>query len=259
LVSADTLSPRMTVEASLAQAEAAIRRIVTDGYDRPSLVTTIAVKVGAEIIEGIRPAGSDLNSVELARLFKTSRTPIREALLLLEKQGLILIPPRRRPSVSTYDLRQIREIYNVRARLLEMSAADIAEYATSEGIARLRLAVSAMRRARHDVRAYFWCNVAFHDHMTAVSGNQLAKSIIESLLLRTLPLRRISLSQPGRINASLDDHVRLIRALEERDVALASALVRSNHRTALTTVELALDDSSAPRDDINTSALLRAS
>ena len=235
--SGDTSLRCLSLEDSLERAAAVIGRIVTDHHDRPSRVATIAITLGAEIIEGVRPPGSDLNSVELARSFKTSRTPIREALMLLENQGLIVIPPRRRPSVATYDVRQIREIYEVRGRLLETAAAHIAAEATAAELDRLRSAVDAMREVQHDVRGYLWCNVAFHDEMTSVGANQLAKTIVESLLLRTLPLRRLSLSQPGRIAKSFDDYVRLIRAFEEKDVALASALIRSNHRAALATVE----------------------
>jgi DNA-binding GntR family transcriptional regulator len=238
--SGDTLDRAPSVMSpadSLSMAEAIIRRIVVEHHDRPSLVATIAVKVGAEIIEGLREPGSDLNSVDLARRFKTSRTPIREALMLLERQGLVTIPPRRRPAVFWFELDEITEIYQVRGRLLELVAAQIATNCTESDLEKLRLALSAMVQAQHDVRGFVWSNAAFHDCMTTIGGNRLAKQIINSLLLRTLPLRRLSLSQPGRVSKSLDDHVRLLRAFEEHDVTLATALVRSNHRSALETLE----------------------
>ena len=56
-----------------------IRRVVSKDDDRSSLVDDIACVVGAEILEGLRRPGSDLNSVELARRFRTSRTPTRES------------------------------------------------------------------------------------------------------------------------------------------------------------------------------------
>jgi DNA-binding GntR family transcriptional regulator len=92
--------------------------------------------------------------------------------------------------------------------------------------------------------------------MTVIGRNRLAKTIIDSLLLRTLPLRRLSLSQPGCIAKSMDDHIRLLRAFEERDVAMATAIIRSNHKTALETVEHALgqslSDPPAKRDSRST-------
>jgi DNA-binding GntR family transcriptional regulator len=113
-----------------------------------------------------------------------------------------------------------------------------------------------MLDAQGDLRAFYWSNVAFHDRMTVIGRNRLAKTIIDSLLLRTLPLRRLSLSQPGCIAKSMDDHIRLLRAFEERDVAMATAIIRSNHKTALETVEHALgqslSDPPAKRDSRST-------
>jgi DNA-binding GntR family transcriptional regulator len=239
--SGDTSGPiTVTPDQSLVLAESVIRRVVAGDHDRPSIVSKVAIQIGAEIVEGILAPGSDLNSVELARRFKTSRTPIREALLLLEKQGLIAIPPRRRPTVLAFDLDQVREIYEVRGRLLELSAAHIAAHATPADIWRLRHGIADMVRAQEDARAFFWTNVAFHDHITAVGGNRLAKSIVDSLLLRTLLFRRISLAHPNRVKKSLDDHQRLLRAFEENDVNLATAIVRSNHRSAFETVEIVM-------------------
>lgn len=224
----------------LVKAEAVVRRIVAQHHDRPSLVSDIACRIGAEIVEGIRRPGDDLNSVDLARLYATSRTPVREALMLLEKEGLVEIPPRRRPSVLTYDIRQVREIYQARGALLALVAAEIAAHATSAELDDLRELLSTMERAQADVSSYVWANVEFYDRSTQVAGNRFVKRIVDSLLLRTLPLRRFSLSQPGRLQKSLDDHIRLFRAFEERDGSLAAALIRANHQAALATLERVL-------------------
>ncbi len=61
-----------------------------------TLVTQIAIEVGAEIIEGGGPARARSQLGQLARRYKTNRTPIREALMLLEKEGLVDIRRRRR-------------------------------------------------------------------------------------------------------------------------------------------------------------------
>ncbi len=224
---------------SLAQAKAVIARIIAEGQDRESLVSRIACDVGAEIVEGIRSPGDDLNSVELSRTYRTSRTPVREALMLLEKEGLVDVPPRRRPRVARLSIVEIREIYRVRAALLELIAGDVARRVSDEDVAGLADFVTAMREAyeQHDLSAYVWANVAFHDRNTQLAGNRTAKRIIDSLLLRTLPLRRLSLSQGNRLQESLADHVNLVRAYEKRDPYLATALIRSNHMNALAALE----------------------
>ena len=234
------LNDEQSTSAPLMRAEAVVRRIMVQRHDRPSLVSDIACQIGAEIIEGIRKPGDDLNSVDLARLYDTSRTPVREALMLLEKEGLVEIPPRRRPSVLVFDVRQVREIYQARGALLALVAAEIAANATPDQLKGLRELIDTMERAQADVSSYIWANVEFYDRSTQVADNHFVKRIVESLLLRTLPLRRLSLSQPGRLQKSLDDHIRLFRAFEERDSALAAALIRANHQTALATLERVL-------------------
>lgn len=224
---------------SLALAQAAIRRIIAARDDRDSLVTQIAVEVGAEIIEDLVKPGHDLNSVELAHRYQTSRTPIREALMLLEKEGLVDIPPRRRPRVMVLGIGTIREIYRTRAAMLEFVAGDVATNATDEELAALAAQLDAMEQAcdANDVRAYLWANITFQDLNLTCSKNQTAKRIVESLLLRTIQLRRMSLSRPGRLVTSLDDHRRLVLAYMDRDANLASALTRTNHITALRNIE----------------------
>ena len=231
----------MTVEESLARAQATIRGIIAARDDRNSLVTQIASEVGAEIIEELVPPGHDLNSVDLARRYKTSRTPIREALMLLEKEGLVDIPPRRRPRVIVMQIETIREIYRTRAAILELVAGDVSQNASAGELEELDGVVDAMARAHgnNDLRAYIWAIIAFHDLNLAVSKNMTAKRIVESLLLRTLRQRRASLSTPGRLAASLDDHRHLVIAYKNRDANLAAALIRSNHFNALRNIELA--------------------
>src|ERR1700710_3108269 len=122
---------------SLEAAKAVVRRIVAEHHDRPSPVSEIACEIGAEIIEGLLLPDDDLNSVELSTRYKTSRTPIREALMLLEKERLVDIPPRRRPRVANPDITEIRDIYKTRAALLESIALDVVLNAANEQIGEL--------------------------------------------------------------------------------------------------------------------------
>ena len=91
-------------------------------------------------------------------------------------------------------------------------------------------------RAR-DLNGYVWANVDFYDRNTQLANNRAVKRILDSLLLRTLRVRRLILSQPGRMQNSLDDHVRLVKAYEDGDANLAAALIGSNHINALAALE----------------------
>jgi DNA-binding GntR family transcriptional regulator len=230
----------MSKEESRSRAERIARRLLADQHDRPSLVSTIACEIAADVVEGVRRPGGDLNSVELARRYRTSRTPIREALMLLEKEGLVDIRPRRRPRVADLTMKEIRDIYRVRANLLELIAGDVAREASLDAVRSLLPMLEGMRAASGigDVTAFFWANVAFHERHTELSESRIVKKIIDSLLLRTLRLRRIGLSHPGRLHQSADDHERLYRAYEDRDSNLAAALIRSNHISGLAALEV---------------------
>src|SRR5690242_9948934 len=87
---------------------------------KDSLVGKIASDVAKAISEGRLAPGDELNSVDLASRYGTSRTPVREALMLLEKEGLVEIPPRRRPRVARIDLKEIEDLYTIREVLNEL-------------------------------------------------------------------------------------------------------------------------------------------
>ncbi len=194
-----------------------------------SLVGKIAEWIGSSIIEGRLRPGDDLNSVALSRQFQTSRTPVREALLLLEKEGLVTIPPRRRPHVAPVSLREVREIYQVRAHLYVLVSELIVSQATDEAIHSLRPYLTRLEEAAiaGDRDAYFWGNLSFRATEVEICGNQQLQRLLDSLGLRTLQARHQSLTHPGRMQRSLQDHARLLSAYEERDAPLAMALTRS--------------------------------
>jgi DNA-binding GntR family transcriptional regulator len=111
--------------------------------------------------------------------------------------------------------------------------------ATDEDLQRLREIQAGLEEAveKGDVDAYFWLNVQFRNTEVAITGNKTLRRVLDSLGLRTLQLRHLSLSLPGRLRPSLADHDRLIRAYEDRDADLAAALTQSLVRAGLTAIE----------------------
>lgn len=222
---------------------AIIRRVLSRGEEHDSLVIDIACTIGAEILDGTLPQGCDLNSVDLASRFGTSRTPVREALVMLEKEGLVEIPPRRRPRVALHGRDEIGEIYRVRAAMLGLCASEACEHASAEEITELREIVTQMQRAAEigDRDGYYWGNVRFHERFAELARNRTLLRQLDSLVLRSLRFRRRTLSNPERVARSIADHSRLVGALEDRDPALASALASANVLGALRMLEAMLD------------------
>lgn len=232
---------------NVARFRAIIRRVLARGDEGASLVIDIACTVGADILDGKLRPGSDLNSVDLAARFSTSRTPVREALVMLEKEGLVEIPPRRRPRVADHSRDEIREIYRVRAAMLGLVASEASEHASAEELAELRTIVTAMEQAAlsGDRDGYYWGNVRFHERFAELSGNRTLLRLLDSLVLRSLRFRRLTLANPERVRRSIADHSRLVSALEDRDPALATALASANVLGALRSLEAMLDEEDA--------------
>ncbi|MDN3351219.1 GntR family transcriptional regulator [Actinomadura sp. DC4] len=223
----------MTAEEPLAPGpspgQGMLAALLREGRPNTSLVDHIVEDVAMQIILAKLPPGADLNSVDLARRYGSSRTPVREALLTLEREGLVEIPARRRPRVALVTLEQVRDIYQVRASLHGLVSELIVREAKDESLAVLAERQEELRAdaERGDVDAYFWHNVAFRQAEAEITGNRQLIRTLGSLGLRTLQLRHLSLSFPGRLKRSLDDHDRLMMAYADRDTALAVAITKS--------------------------------
>ncbi|MDN7427415.1 GntR family transcriptional regulator [Burkholderia sp. AU16741] len=204
-----------------------------------SRVAEIVDWVARSIIEGRLQPGDDLNSVELARRFGVSRTPVREALFVLHRERMVDWSPRRRPRVAAMSLKDVREVYHLRALLYAEMSLAIVEHATEDDIASLWRAYGALAQAasQGDVDAYFWANVAFRDEELRVSRNAIFKEVLDSMRMRTNRMRHLSTSLPGRMQRSCADHLRLCEAYAERDGTLAAALNRSIVIGALKSIE----------------------
>jgi DNA-binding GntR family transcriptional regulator len=194
-----------------------------------SLAFTIFQELAVSIVEGRLAPGHEVNSAELARRFNTSRTPVREALLLLEREDLVIVPPRRRPYVSPVALSQVREIYEIRASLYGLVSELVVARASDEeigGLATWQTLLEEDARAG-DVDAYFWHNVGFRNREASLSKNGELQRRLGSLGLQMHRFRHLSLSLPGRLLHSVADHERLVRAYSDRDAPLAAAVSRS--------------------------------
>ena len=206
-----------------------LMRILQRGPAGSGIADEIAVAVATEIIEGRLSPGDDLNSVELARGFHSSRTPVREALLVLEREGFVEITARRRPRVARMSLREVREVYDLRAALYSVVSHAVVRLADEDDLDELRGHQRALEQAaaQGDVDRYFWINVQFRNTEARIARDDTLRRVLDSLGLRALQLRHLSLSLPNRLGTSLEDHARLLRAYEDRDGNLAAALTRS--------------------------------
>jgi DNA-binding GntR family transcriptional regulator len=194
-----------------------------------SLVFRIARDIGAQIIVGALPPGAPISSVDVARRYRTSRAPVRDALLVLEREGLITTSVGRASQVRRIPLGELRDIYEVRANLYGLVAARIVRVASDAQIAALRKINDTLAAiaAAGDLDAYFWKNLEFRDEEALIAGNERLRQLLDALGLQTLVTRYAGLAQPNRLAASAQQHATLLEAYETRNLELAVAIART--------------------------------
>ena len=228
-----------------------LARVLERSIDPDSLVFSIAHALGTAIIQGTLGPGASISSVAIARSFETSRAPVRDALIVLEREGLIETANGRAARVTRIALDEIRMAYEVRAALHALIAERIVKSADDKQISDLRerhLALIALAQSG-DVDGYFWSNLEFRDAEARAAGNDCARQVLDSLGLRTLLARHVSLSLPHRLQQSVDDHERLIEAYASRNELLAVAITRTIVMAGLAAIERSWGQASVPEAD----------
>ncbi|HEX3921137.1 MAG TPA: GntR family transcriptional regulator [Streptosporangiaceae bacterium] len=218
-----------------------VRRLIKWHGSREPLVCDIAEGIAADLIFGTLAPGAELNSVDLAARFHVSRTPVREALMLLAQEGLVVVSARKRARVASPSEAEVREIYGLRGHLLALMVRELVASVTGEQLEALGECVGRLDAsvAAGDVDGYFRCHVEFQDMMTEFAGNRTLKQVLDSLALRTLVLRHVSASSPGRMYVGAKEQRQLMDAIASRDADLAAAVIAHSTRQALATVERA--------------------
>ncbi len=171
-----------------------------------------------------------LDERRLSEGLGVSRTPIREAMTLLEQEGFVRTRPRRGIFVVRKTKREIVEMITVMAALESMAAWLAAERASDSDIAELRRLMEGFRAGNNGARLddYSDANIAFHQAIIRMSGCALLAEMTENPFIHMRAIRKITIHQDNRAARSVVDHMRMIEALESRDPELAERLAREH-------------------------------
>lgn len=171
-----------------------------------------------------------LDERQLSSALGVSRTPIREAMTLLEQEGFLRTVPRRGVFIVRKTKKQIIEMIEVWAALESMAARLATLNATDLDIAALRHMFDEFHTITPDqhLHEYSDANIAFHQAIIQLSGSHLIGKTIENLFIHVRAIRRMTILQKDRATRSIADHMRIIEGLERRDTELAERLVRQH-------------------------------
>lgn len=171
-----------------------------------------------------------LDERQLAQDFGVSRTPVREAMAQLEREGFVRSIPRRGVYVVRKTKEEVIELITAWAALESMAARLITENAKDEDIASLRKMFATFEggKLRAHLDEYSEVNIEFHQTIVRMSGNQVLIDLAENLFTHMRMIRRKTITEKNRVDKSIRDHMNIIEALEARDTARAETLVRDH-------------------------------
>jgi DNA-binding GntR family transcriptional regulator len=175
-----------------------------------------------------------LDERQLAQDFGISRTPVREAMAQLEREGFVRSVPRRGIYIVRKTRAEVIEMITAWAALESMAARLITEHASDQNIASLRRMFATFDNGalRAHLDEYSEANIEFHQTIIRMSGNKVLISLAENLFTHMRMIRRKTIGEKDRAEKSIRDHMNIIEALEARDTARAEDLVR-NHALGL--------------------------
>jgi len=214
----------MTVES------AGLSRI--DRQDR--LVARVAEELRARILSGDIAPGSRLLQNDIAAALGVSRTPLREALQILERDRLVEIQSNNRAVVSTLGDSEIRQLLDVRemldglaARLLATRAVSSAEITNEQSDLVERLVRSSRPLNPSN---FLTAHVAFHSNLYVASGNAWLSEHVGLVQISAQMLYAKLLSKPDRIKVSADEHGDILAAIRSGDPDKAEDVARAHVR-----------------------------
>lgn len=187
-------------------------------------------KIEEQIATGELPPGSALDEAMLVLRYGVSRTPIREALLLLSAEGLIDIRPRRGAVVKCASPTRLVEMFEVMGEVEAMCgrlAARRMNETEREALVQAHVACEESR-ATGDSDAYFYGNERFHRAIYIGSHNGFLQEEALSLHRRLRPYRRLQLRVRGRLDASFSEHAAVVQAILAGDGDAAAAALRDH-------------------------------
>lgn len=178
------------------------------------------------IISGDLAPGERLMEVQLAEDLGVSRTPVREAIRKLELEGLVAMIPRKGAYVADYSIKDVTEVFEIRAALESFAAGLACERATEQELDELRLLAERVWQMaqNNDIENLIQVDTDFHERIYQASRNSRLIQMISNLREQIHRFRSTSLASPGRLEDTLREHKGMVDAIVERDAQLAQKL-----------------------------------
>ena len=202
-----------------------------DSYSYQPLRKQVYEVLRETILTGKLKPGEKITEVEIAEELNVSRTPVREAIRMLELEELLVIVPQRGVFVAGIkSTKQIDDIFQVRAELEGLAAFLTAQNISDEQIFKLNNYIKSLKECieDNDLQRCIEIDISFHQVIYETSENKWLQKLLDSLFEQITRFRSRSLAQKGRMKAALEEHQQLSEALSERKPEKAKKLAREH-------------------------------
>lgn len=192
----------------------------------------IRLRIESAIATGELEPGDAIDDAALASQHKVSRTPVREALLQLQAQGILSSTPRGGYIVAKMNLQQLLSLWELLAELEGVAVRLACERMTQEEIkALVKQHRSSQKLAKNDdMEGWQEANLKFHEIIYEGARNPFLRQEVMRIRSRTGAYRRHAFGALGRIKSSYEQHEKIVTALDKRDVTAAVACMTDHMR-----------------------------
>jgi DNA-binding GntR family transcriptional regulator len=198
----------------------------------PSLEDRLTERLRGLITSSALPERTPLRLRELAEDFGVSPTPVRASLSRLERDGLVVIGPTGRASVSPLTLEDVEEIYAARRGIEALAAQRGAPRLTDAGIAQMATLLDELRGAARAEMLDTYLDVTWRFHARCYQAGNRPRLVdeVERLFWRAVRYHRILLATPERFAGSVASHEQFFTACQERDGEAAGIVIEDSVR-----------------------------
>ena len=198
------------------------------------LTSFVYDRLREDILSGAYSAGEAITELGVSRELAVSRTPVREALRQLELAGLVEITPNKGAVVIGITEDDIRDVYEIRAKIERGAAERAAKNATDEDIAKLTdiVELSEFYASRGKIEQLRGIDGSFHTQVYKMSGSKIFDHVLGELHSYVSRWRENSLRTHSRAEASVHEHRQILEAIKSHDAALAGDLATLHVKNA---------------------------
>jgi DNA-binding GntR family transcriptional regulator len=202
-------------------------RETRSGSDR--LADAVYERVKTDIFDFRLVPGARFSENEIARRGRVSRTPVREALLRLEREGYLEVNAKSGWSVRPLDFQHFEHLYDVRVILELAVVRKLCSAEFGDALAELEKAwICAPRQRLQDWLQVARLDEAFHSSLVAAAGNPELSRLHNGVTERIRIVRRLDFTQPERIDCTYEEHAGILRAILARKAQQAALLLKSH-------------------------------